>query len=96
MEKYLTGVQSQGQLVSSLPYFLDLGRDAQERDLERGLTTHIREFLLELGVGFAFVGSQYHLEVGGQDYYIDLLFYHIKLHCYVAFLGGEGIFRIPA
>ncbi len=75
--------------------FLDLGQDAQERDLERGLTTHIREFLLELGVGFAFVGSQYHLEVGSQDYYIDLLFYHIKLHCYVAIDLKMGAFEPP-
>lgn len=44
---------------------------------------HIQQFLLELGAGFAFVGKQVHLEVGGNDYYIDLLFYHIKLHCYV-------------
>jgi hypothetical protein len=51
--------------------------------LERGLLEHIREFLLELGVGFAFVGSQIHLEVGGDDFYIDLLFYHLKLRAYV-------------
>jgi len=57
---------------------------ARERDLERGLTAHMRSFLLELGVGFAYVGSQYHLDVGGQDYYLDLLFYHLKLRCYVA------------
>ncbi len=63
--------------------FLSLDADAHERDLERGLTDHIRAFLLELGVGFAYVGSQYHLEVGGQDYYLDLLFYHLKLRCYV-------------
>ena len=63
--------------------FLDMAAEARERDLERGLTRHIREFLLELGVGFAFVGSQYHLEVGGQDYYIDLLFYHLDLRAFV-------------
>jgi predicted nuclease of restriction endonuclease-like (RecB) superfamily len=63
--------------------FLALGEDALERDLERGLLNHIRQFLLELGVGFAFVGSQYHLEVGGQDFYLDLLFYHLRLRCYV-------------
>ncbi len=63
--------------------FLTLGQDAHERDLERGLTQHIREFLLELGVGFAFVGSQYHLEVGGDDFYIDLLFYHLCLRAYI-------------
>jgi predicted nuclease of restriction endonuclease-like (RecB) superfamily len=63
--------------------FLGLRREAQERDLENALVEHIREFLLELGVGFAFVGSQYHLEVGGDDFYIDLLFYHLRLRCYV-------------
>jgi predicted nuclease of restriction endonuclease-like (RecB) superfamily len=68
------------------PYTFDfptLGEAVHERELERGLTDHIRAFLLELGVGFAYVGSQYHLEVGGQDYYLDLLFYHLKLRCYV-------------
>ncbi len=64
--------------------FLTLGEEAQERDLERGLIAHIQEFLLELGVGFAFLGSQYRLEVDGRDYYIDLLFYHVRLRCYVA------------
>lgn len=63
--------------------FLILGQEAHERDLERGLIEHIREFLLELGVGFAFVGSQYHIEVGGQDFYLDLLFYHLRLRAYV-------------
>lgn len=63
--------------------FLNLGPAAQERDLEQGLLAHLREFLLELGVGFAFVGSQYHLEVGGQDFYLDLLFYHLALRCFV-------------
>ena len=63
--------------------FLNVTSSVQERDLERALVERIREFLLELGVGFAFVGSQYHLEVDGDDYYIDLLFYHLKLRCYV-------------
>ncbi|PSB27548.1 PDDEXK nuclease domain-containing protein [Chlorogloea sp. CCALA 695] len=81
--------QPQSELAQQLlkdPYnfdFLSLGKDALERDLERALIDHIRDFLLELGVGFAFVGSQYHLEVGGQDFYIDLLFYHLRLRCYV-------------
>lgn len=68
------------------PYSLDflaLGKDAQERAIERGLVEHIRDFLLELGQGFAFVGSQYPLEVAGQDFALDLLFYHLKLRCYV-------------
>ena len=63
--------------------FLTMRRDAAERDLERGLLDHIRIFLLELGAGFAFVGQQVHLEVGGEDFYIDLLFYHLRLRCYV-------------
>ena len=56
--------------------------DAHERDLEQGLLDHIQKFLLELGVGFAFVGRQYHMEISGQ-YYFDLLFYHLRLRCYV-------------
>ena len=63
--------------------FLTLGEDAHERDLDRGLLEHLRQFLLELGVGFAFVGSQYRLTVGNEDFYIDLLFYHVKLRAYV-------------
>jgi len=63
--------------------FLTLSDTAQERDVERGLLEQIRRFLLELGSGFAFVGSQYPLEVDGQDYYLDLLFYHLKLRCFV-------------
>ena len=54
-----------------------------ERDVERQLTQHITQFLLELGKGFAFIGRQYHLEISGNDYYIDLLFYHVTLKCYV-------------
>ncbi len=44
---------------------------------------HVRAFLIEMGAGFAFVGSQYHLEVSGKDYYLDLLFYHLRLRCFV-------------
>jgi len=63
--------------------FLSMAEDAAERELERGLVEHVRKFLLELGVGFAFVGSQYHLEVEGDDFYLDLLFYHLRLRCFV-------------
>lgn len=63
--------------------FLALSAEARERDLEKGLVGHIQKFLLELGVGFAFVGRQVHLEVGGEDYYLDLLFYHLELRCFV-------------
>ena len=75
------------QQVLKDPYvfdFLTLTDEARERELERGLLEHLRDFMLELGVGFAFVGSQYHLEVDGKDYYIDLLFYHLKLRAFVA------------
>lgn len=74
------------QQVLKDPYmfdFLTLSAEARERELEQGLTEHIQKFLMELGVGFAFVGRQVHLEVGGEDYYLDLLFYHLKLRCFV-------------
>lgn len=63
--------------------FLTVGSEANEREIEAALVQHITRFLLELGAGFAFVGRQVHLEVGGEDFYIDLLFYHLKLRCYV-------------
>lgn len=63
--------------------FLSVGNEAQEREVEKELTKHIEKFLIELGAGFAFVGRQYHLEVGEQDFYIDILFYHLKLRCFV-------------
>jgi predicted nuclease of restriction endonuclease-like (RecB) superfamily len=63
--------------------FLMLTTEAQERDLERGLLEHLRQFLIELGTGFAFLGSQVPLEVAGEDFRLDLLFYHVKLRCYV-------------
>jgi predicted nuclease of restriction endonuclease-like (RecB) superfamily len=81
--------KSQSDLAQELlkdPYnfdFLTLTTEAQERDLERGLLTHLRQFLIELGVGFAFVGSQVPLEVGGEDFRLDLLFYHLKLRCFI-------------
>jgi predicted nuclease of restriction endonuclease-like (RecB) superfamily len=63
--------------------FLTLAENAQERDLERALIGRIRDFLLELGVGFAYVGSQYRLEVDGDEFFADLLFYHLNLRCFV-------------
>lgn len=63
--------------------FLSMGKDMSERELEKGLLDQLKALFLELGKGFAFVGSQYHLEVGGQDYYLDLLFYHLRLRCFV-------------
>ncbi len=73
--------------------FLSVGPDADERALERALVERIRDFLLELGTGFAYVGSQYHLEVGGEDFYVDLLFYHLKLRCYVVIELKVGPFQ---
>ncbi|MDO5290674.1 MAG: PDDEXK nuclease domain-containing protein [Pseudomonadota bacterium] len=63
--------------------FLDISAQARERDIEAALVQHITQFLLELGAGFAYVGRQVPLEVGGEDFFIDLLFYHLKLRCYM-------------
>ena len=63
--------------------FLTLAEDAQELDLERGFLVHLREFLIELGKGFSFVGSQYVLKVGEEEFYLDLLFYHLTLRCFI-------------
>ncbi len=63
--------------------FLGLEEDAQERDLEKALVRNLRNFLLELGMGFAFMGNQYRLDVGGDEFFIDLLFYHHRLRCFV-------------
>jgi hypothetical protein len=63
--------------------FLGTADPRREREVEQALVDHIQRFLLELGAGFAFVGRQVHLEVGDQDYYLDLLFHHLKLRCYV-------------
>lgn len=73
--------------------FLSLGGEAKERDIERALTEHISQFLLELGAGFAFVGKQVNLVVGGDDFYIDLLFYHLKLRCYIVIELKAGEFK---
>ncbi len=63
--------------------FLGTADPRREREVEQALVEHIQKFLLELGAGFAFVGRQIHLEVGDRDFYLDLLFYHLKLRCYV-------------
>ena len=83
-------------LATKSPYifdFLALGDKYQERELETALIDHISQFLVELGVGFAYVGRQVHLDVGGDDFYIDLLFYHLKLHCYVVVELKAGTFK---
>lgn len=63
--------------------FLGTADPRREREVEQALVDHIQRFLLELGTGFAFVGRQVHLEIGDNDFYVDLLFYHLKLRCYV-------------
>jgi len=63
--------------------FLGTADPRREREVEQALVDHVQHFLLELGSGFAFVGRQVHLELAGRDYYLDLLFYHLKLRCYV-------------
>jgi predicted nuclease of restriction endonuclease-like (RecB) superfamily len=63
--------------------FLTLEPKVQELEIEKSLTEHITKFLLELGKGFAFIGRQYNLKIGEKDYYLDLLFYHIRLRCFV-------------
>lgn len=73
--------------------FLGLGAEAQERAIEDALIRHVTRFLLELGAGFAFVGRQVQIEVGGEDFFIDLLFYHLKLRCFVVVELKAGAFR---
>jgi len=78
------------------PYLFDfLGTAAprREAELEQGLIDHIQRFLLELGQGFAFVGRQVHLEFASQDHYLDLLFYHLRLRCYVVIELKAGAFE---
>jgi predicted nuclease of restriction endonuclease-like (RecB) superfamily len=78
------------------PYLFDfftVGKDVHEREIENALVEHITSFLLELGAGFAYVGRQVYLEVGGEDFYLDLLFYHLKLRCYVVIELKAGAFK---
>jgi len=73
--------------------FLTLEEPFHERELETGLIAHLERFLLELGQGFAFVGRQYHVDVGDQDFYIDLLFYHLRLRCFIVVELKRGKFK---
>jgi predicted nuclease of restriction endonuclease-like (RecB) superfamily len=73
--------------------FLGLSDEAQEREIEHALVKHVTEFLLELGAGFAFVGRQVLLDVGDEEFFIDLLFYHLKLRCYVVIELKAGQFK---
>jgi predicted nuclease of restriction endonuclease-like (RecB) superfamily len=84
------------QQIIKDPYnfeFLTLADEAREQEFERGLIDHFRDFLLELGMGFAFVGSQYPLQVGGEEFRIDLLFYHLRLRCFVVLDLKMGPFQ---
>jgi predicted nuclease of restriction endonuclease-like (RecB) superfamily len=73
--------------------FLTVTEAVKEREIERGLLAHLRDLLLELGRGFSFVGSQVPLTVDGQTFYIDLLFYHVRLHRYFVFELKVGAFQ---
>ena len=73
--------------------FLGLTAEAQEREIEHALVKHVTDFLLELGAGFAFVGRQVLLTVGGDEFFLDLLFYHLKLRCYVVIELKSGDFQ---
>jgi len=73
--------------------FLNLNEDIKEAELEKQITNNIKKFLLELGNGFAFIGNQYKLNVGGDDFFIDLLFFNIELNCYVVFELKIGEFK---
>lgn len=73
--------------------FLTLERPFRERELETGLVAHLERFLLELGTGFAFVGRQHHIALGDDDFYLDLLFYHYKLRCFVVIELKAGAFK---
>jgi hypothetical protein len=73
--------------------FITMKNGMIEREVENELVQNLTKLLLELGAGFAFVGQQYHLEVGGEDFYIDLLFYHLKLRCYVVIELKTGNFK---
>lgn len=91
--------EPQAQLAAEVlkdPYhfdFLGLGDEAHEHDIESALVRHITRFLLELGAGFAFVGRQHRIEVDGDEFFIDLLFYHTRLKCYVVVELKAGAFK---
>ena len=73
--------------------FIALKENMKERDIEQALVKDVTSLLLEFGTGFAFVGNQYHLNVGGDDFYIDLLFYNLNLRCYVVIELKTGDFK---
>lgn len=73
--------------------FLDIKEEYKEKDLQNALISSLKEFILELGIGFAFIGQEYRVQVGTDDFYIDLLFYHRDLNCLVAFELKIGKFK---
>jgi predicted nuclease of restriction endonuclease-like (RecB) superfamily len=84
------------QQITKDPYqfdFLTLSNNYNERDIENNLISHLKEFLVELGVGFAYLGNQVHLSIGKNDYFLDLLFYHVKLRCYIVIEIKAGLFK---
>jgi len=83
------------QEIMKDPYlsgFLSTGNRISERELHQSLLEKLRDFLIELGIGFAFIGSEYHIEIGDLDFYLDLLFYHTRLHCYIVIELKIGTF----
>jgi len=89
--------QAQFQALAAVnkdPYIFDfISDEIKERHIQSELLAHIQRFLLELGAGFTFVGSNYHLVVGDEDFYLDLLFYHIRLRCFVVIDLKAGDFK---
>jgi len=96
-ERTLPPVQSElAQQVIKDPYsfdFLTIAKGAQEQELKRALVQHMRDFLLELGIGFSFVGHDYRLDIEGDEFFIDMLFYHLKLRCFIAIQLEMGEFK---
>jgi len=73
--------------------FLTIAKDAETKDLKRALVAHMRDFLLELGVGFSFVRQNYRIDIGGEEFQIDMLFYHLRLRCFIVIQLEMGSFR---
>lgn len=96
-ERTLPPPQSElAQQVIKDPYnfdFLTIAKDARTKDLKRALIAHMRDFLLELGVGFAFVRKNYRIDIGGEEFQIDMLFYHLQLRCFIVIQLEMGSFR---
>ena len=96
-EKLLPAPQSELAVQTMKdPYvfdFIPFKEDMVERDIEKALVKEVTSLLLELGTGFAFLGNQYHINVGGDDFYIDLLFYNLNLRCYVVIELKTGDFK---